>query len=176
MYRLLRSRDNLRFYGLSIVAGLSFILANGPDNDSIETLFLSHFTTYCSLTLFIIVCSLKISRNIRVAPLLIVRVGYRSFIIYQYLTTFILGTLYLASQYTLSFSMVGIRNREQLPIAILVMILYCLVVYLITFVLNLSNWNIKPVYTVIFSILIGLLFHYGYCLFVVASIYTDYRR
>ncbi|MGM0124808.1 hypothetical protein IGI37_002202 [Enterococcus sp. AZ194] len=176
MYQLLRSRDNLRFYGLSILAGISFILAGGRDSDSIGTLFLSNFTTYCSLTLFIIVCSLKISRNIRVASLLIVRVGYWNFIAYQYLTAFILGTLYLVSQYALSFSIAGIRNRDQLSIAILVMILYCLVVYLITFVLNMSNWNVKPIYTVIVSILIGLLFHYGYCLYVVANIYLGLSR
>lgn len=171
MSSILKSKENLHFYFYSILSGMSFIVSGHVEKDVIYQVLYANITTYLSAVSFLIICSLKISRNLHIRDDLIIRLGYTKFIFTQYATTLIMGILYLTSQLFVAFSFGEILIKEKFSIAVWAIIFYCCVIFFLLFVLNLANWHIKSIYTVLCSIFLIFIFHYGYCLAILTTYY-----
>lgn len=171
MFNLLKSRENIVFYFLAIFAGFSFLLSGSDNFDIILKLFLSHFATYCSGVLFILICLIKEVRNIHIRNNLIVRIGEKKFLGYQYLTLFIMFIFYIVSQYAVAFLLGEIKNISQLKIAVVALVMNIIIIFIDSIIINLVNFNIKSIAVFLLSILVNFTFHYGYCLNIISKIY-----
>jgi hypothetical protein len=159
------------FYLLAIFSGFSFLLNFKTKFDIIEIILSAHFTTYCSLTLLIICCLIKETRNIHIKDQIIIRIGIIKFFTYQYLTLLIMSLFYLFTQYSLAFLLGTIKDGEFRKTAILGLALNAVLIIINTLIINLVNLKIKPILIFIISIIIILIFHYEFWMEILAKNY-----
>ena len=102
MDELLIGKRQQWVYGLSIVAGVSFVLKGQIFGDLILDLLSSRFTAYFSDTVLLVLLGVVIWRRHHIRYLLIQRVGEKNYQIYQLLTVLVSVVCYFVAQYLLA--------------------------------------------------------------------------
>ncbi len=143
-------------YGLSIVAGVSFVLKGQIFGNLILDLLSSHFTAYFSDTLLLVLLGVVIWRRYHIRYLLIQRIGEKNYQIYQLVTVLVSVVCYFVAQYLLAllFQMTNgqVFTKEMLIFGLLKSV-YLICSGLIIYTISIGcNRNLAIICSILFSL------------------------
>jgi len=171
MNSLLRTKSQLVYCVLAALSGISFLVSLEFDVDIPTQLLYRHITYYLTVPLLVIVCATRLHKNMHIKNNLITRLGHGKFIVFQYVTSFLILLCFTLTQYIVLFSYGHIAHGHGYNMAVFALIVNIILYISIWLILNLITFGVNMGILVVFCVLLGLAVHFQYYLFYVANYY-----